>query len=317
MSAPEVVDLLARARRNLLSSEEQAQLEGALEKVPESRLLLRAGLEFDAEASAAAGDEELIARIARKVERRRLGSGSIGARDEKQELPCPSKPARRFAPLLVAALYLVIGAAAGVAGAATYLGLPAATPKAPAAIHGRREKTPAPKALVEPKARVEPMAPSVGSRSPSLMPAASLSPRVLPAHSAPSVVPARQVGPGPGELYTIANRARVQGDTDAAIRAYLGLQEQFQGSAEAMASRLALGNLYLVSGRPLAALEQFRAHQGGGGAGFGAESAWGIAVALAELGRREEERAALLELLTRYPGSGYETVARRRLEQRN
>ena len=196
MSAPEVVDLLARARRNLLSSEEQAQLEGALEKVPESRLLLRAGLEFDAEASAAAGDEELIARIARKVERRRLGSGSIGARDEKQELPCPSKPARRFAPLLVAALYLVIGAAAGVAGAATYLGLPAATPKAPAAIHGRREKTPAPKArvepkaLVEPKARVEPMAPSVGSRSPSLMPAASLSPRVLPAHSAPSVVPA-------------------------------------------------------------------------------------------------------------------------------
>jgi hypothetical protein len=40
-------------------------------------------------------------------------------------------------------------------------------------------------------------------------------------------------------------------------------------------------------------------------------------VALAELGRREEERAALLELLTRYPHSGYGAVARRKLEQRD
>jgi len=325
MSALELVDLLARARRSVLSSAERTELEGALEKVPESRLLLRAGLEFDAEASAAGGDEELILRIARKVERHRFSNGVISACDDDQDLPRPSQPARPFAPLLVAALYLVIGAAAGVAGAATYFGLPSVTGKAPDAIRGANQQAPAAKALgerqvpielkappVEPQLPLELKVPPVASSAPSLMPAQPRSPSVLG-----RVVPANPPAPGPAELYAIANRARVQGNSDAAIQAYLELQARFPGSPEAIASRLALGNLYLVSHHALAALEQFRAHQAAGGAGFGAESAWGIAAALAELGRREEERAALFELLARYPRSGYETVARRKLEQRD
>lgn len=331
MSSADVTDLLARARRNVLSADEKRGLDAALDDTAELRLLLRAGLGFDAEAPALPGDERLIARIASTVERRRLGA----ARGETQG-PKPravvGPRARRFAPLLAAALYLVIGAVVGVAAAATYWALP------PLAQRVARMDSPSSK----PAARHPPAEPQLASTqksAPALVPTESAGTNehgereherepLAVQRSAPSrratppspVVSSALVGSkatSAAELYAVANQARVRGDLAAAIDAYLDLQSRFSGSNEANASLLTLGNLYLVSGRPLLALEQFRAHQNVDSSGFGVESLWGMSVALEQLGRRVEERQVLLSLLSRYPASAYESVARRKLAERD
>jgi TolA-binding protein len=269
--------------------------------------------------------------------------------------------ARRFVPLFAASLYLVLGAAIGVAVAASYFALPgksrstssptalagtarlrsttartialspAAEPSAvPLAIESPAESAPElARAPSERAARETSQAsratPSSNRRPPVPVPAPAPAPAQVPAplaqaeprpESAAALTPPQQAGQSAAELYAGANRARVRGDSAGAIQSYLALQAQFPASPEAHASRLALGDLYLVAARPELALSQFRAHRAAASGGLGADSAWGVAVALGQLARRDEERAALLELLARYPGSVYEAAARRKLEAR-
>jgi len=339
MSRGDETDLLIRARRDALSPEERKRLDVVLESSVEERLLFRAGLGFDAQGSAAPGDDLLVERLAARAELRaasrapEAGPIRLGLRT--------SRRARRFGPLLAASLYLVLGAIIGVAGAATYFASPfaasppSAAPNArvahPPSEPGRVQPAPkpaasaelamAPSASVRIEATAAPRTPVRASAAPSATTTAS---RVVEQREAPPpthervfelTAPTEVTGESSAVLYAEANRARVRGDLDSATRSYLLLQKRFPASTEAAASRLTLGNLYLVAGHPDLALTQFRAHQAENPSGFGAESAWGIAAALAQLGRRDDERKALRDLLARYPGSVYESAARRKLSE--
>jgi TolA-binding protein len=240
-------------------------------------------------------------------------------------------------PLLAPSLYLLVGGLAGAAISETWFALTVPSATTPRQVHE----------LGQPREHALPVAPSSTELTPILVPRteeplltadSSLAstaraaerhgflplPPVQaapgPIQSAPEASQPLRTAPAPesaATLYALANQARVSGNRDAAVRAYLDLLSRFPSSAEALASHLTLGNLYLVSGEPLLALAEFRAHQAGGGAGFGPESAWGVALALGQLGPRAEEREALLSLLSQYPNSVYEAGARRKLSQRN
>jgi hypothetical protein len=85
-------------------------------------------------------------------------------------------------------------------------------------------------------------------------------------------------------------------------------------SAEAVTSRLALAKLLLRSGRPEAAVQQFRAARRAGGA-TELEALWGEAEALRMVGNVSGERRLLERIVSEFRGSAYEALARRRLEQ--
>jgi len=63
-----IEDLMVQARRLELSTEEQCRLRVALDASQENRLLQAAGRGFDEESSVRPGDDELIARIAQRLE---------------------------------------------------------------------------------------------------------------------------------------------------------------------------------------------------------------------------------------------------------
>ena len=327
MSGSDVDDLLVRARRNLLSPAEKRELEPALDSLPEARLLLRAGLAFDEQASALAGDEELVSALARRAE-------EYSKARSRQSAPSPyaktgaRRRARGFSPWLTAAASLIIGGVAGVAIAATFWGIPftssakepsASAPRSAARTRSAQARVATPVAR-DPLPVASAAEPSMSTPAPSASPAGPVAYReptarfrVTPAAEQESLADA----PSAAQLYSGANQARVRGDLNAAIRGYQDLQLRYPSSAEATASRLTLGNVYLVSRQPELALAQFRAHQATGGAGFGVESLWGMALALRQLDRRAEEREALTLLLSRYPASTYEAAARRKLEERD
>src|SRR6185503_8782686 len=94
------------------------------------------------------------------------------------------------------------------------------------------------------------------------------------------------------ELFSAANQARVRGDLTEAIRITRDLVDHFPDSAEAQASRVSLGMLYLQTQQPALALPEFR-H---GGDSRTAEAMWGECQALRALGQGDEERSALKAL---------------------
>jgi len=325
MSGSDVDDLLVRARRNLLSPAEKREVELTLDSLPEARLLLRAGLAFDEQTSALAGDEELVSALARRAEEYAKARSRLSALAPRTKL---RRRRARFNPWITAAASLMVGAVAGVAVAATFWGISLTTPRHEShagALRNATRTTSAKKRVATPVPREPPPVASVAERS-----AIATEPSASPAGTAVSHEPTarfraapraaaetRALEPSAAQLYSAANQARVQGDLSAAIRGYLDLQQRFPSTAEATASRLTLGNVYLVAKQPVLALAQFRAHQATGGAGFGAESLWGMALALRQLDRRPEEREALTLLLSRYAGSTYEAAARRKLEERD
>lgn len=324
MSGSDVDDLLVRARRNLLSAAEKPKLDAAIDALPEARLLLRAGMAFDDQTSALAGDEQLVSQLAQRAE-------EYQAARSGQQLPTPPVKtggrarSRRFSPWLAAAVSLMVGGVAGVAVAATFWGIPLATsghePNAEVTRNAAKARAATPARLVPPPPIATAAEPSASAREPVASPAASTSyrdPTVRPKAATQTQTQEAVVdAPSAAQLYSAANQARVRGDLSAAIRGYQDLQLRFPGSAEATASRLTLGNVYLLAGKPAPALAEFRAHQASGGDGFGAESLWGMALACAQLGQRSEEREALTLLLSRYPASTYEAAARRKLEERD
>lgn len=114
-----------------------------------------------------------------------------------------------------------------------------------------------------------------------------------------------------------ARRLRAARDWPGAAAAYRALFADAPGSAEARAARVSFGDLLLEHlGDARAALDAFDAYLGAAPNGALAEEAlWGRARSLRSLGRTSDERAALGQIVTRFPTSGVGARARARLTE--
>lgn len=292
--AGDVDDLSVLSRRGELSVEEQQRLSKALELSATEQFLHQAGRGFDLEATIMVGDEQLIERVTRRLEPKRV---------ERRLLP-----RWRFAAGVAAGLVLAAAGALGLELTRAWIRpeLPVAAP--PAAPDAARTPTPRP---VSPAPTAEPVPPASttsGERAVLPGPAKSRVRELAPAMPAESRQPAH-------ELFAAANRARSRGDTALAMALYRQLQSEQPRSPEAGASRLSLGMLLLQKGEPALALEQFRAYRQDNPAAMSAEALFSEAEAHRQLGRHEDERRALGELTARFPQSAYAVAAAKRLKQ--
>ncbi len=116
-------------------------------------------------------------------------------------------------------------------------------------------------------------------------------------------------------LLDTVRRCRLRGDWSGAAGAYAQLIGTYPGTEEALTSHVLLGWIQLEHlGRPQAALESFEAYLRGAQTGpLREEAEWGMALALSELGRQEEERAALQAFIEHNEGSLHATEAAQRL----
>jgi TolA-binding protein len=283
-----IEDLVVRGRRGELSTDEQRRLQIALETSQENRLLYEVGSGFDQESSVSPGDDELMARLAERVEAAR----------RSRELRLP-----RRMPLLLAGgvLALTTAAAAGWVARQRLIGAEAPTFSGRHVTEATEQRAPESKRRAS--AALRPSAPDARPRlegEPETQ--SSTSPRRPPAASPEPA--------GPNELFVKANRARRSGQTGRAMHLYQQLQSRHPGSAEAQHANLTLAELYLQNGSPTAALDHFRRYRG---RALAAEALWGEARALRRLGRSAEERRGLQNLIERFPGSAYADAARKRL----
>jgi len=318
-------DLLVRFRRGALSDDEDAELRQTLATSVEARLLLAAGQGFDAEAAVEAGDDELIRRVARRAER---------------------APSRRQPPKRVR--YFVQGALAG----ALLTGLAIAGGHLLVEHWGQQRAVtaPAPPASLRPPVRKLGLAPRADTTAAT--PVAPETEPPLPPNAADTadqprdarpVQRPREATPNPNsasvstgsaqpatadfadpptsklktapELFGAANRARVRGDVNAAIALYRELETKYPATAETTAAHLSLGVLYLQQHQAAAALAELRQRRAAGSGVSDAEALWSEALALRELGRTSEERAALERLVASFPASAYMAAARKRLAE--
>ncbi|HVJ17363.1 MAG TPA: tetratricopeptide repeat protein [Polyangiaceae bacterium] len=255
---------------------------------------------FEMEAPVMAGDEARIERMVRMVERQRK----------------PRRDERRWRYILQGAVAGVL--LAGVAIGSIQLARPLWQTK-PAEPPARVRVEPKSVASAQPVRRPSPVVEQPAEElqvAPPAPPLAVTSAAPRRASSAAATV-TRAPEPAPSqsaaELFAAANRARVNGDIPGAIQLSRQLQNEYPRSTEATSSRLSLGLLYLQQGRSQAALEEFRLYRKLAPGGSQAEALWGEAQALRGLGRTDEERAVLEELLTRYPGSAFSGAAQKRL----
>ncbi len=290
-----VEDLIARQRQRELSPEEEQRLQLALHVSAEARLLYEAGCGFDAASPVQPGDDALIARLADRVE----------------TAHAPTRR-RRWTGLVAVGGLLV----ASTAAASGYVAVRAAqrqeaVPQAPA--------SPPPSAVATAARR--PLGPARGAERPSpaendiatAAPSTSATPaaRLASARRAATPPEPENTPPhGAAALFAVANQARREGRSAAAIEAYERLQLEFPSSAEAKHADLTLAELYLQGGQPSAALSRFQLYRTGP---LSAEARWGEARALRQLGQTEAERAALQRVVTEFPSSAYADAARQRL----
>jgi tetratricopeptide (TPR) repeat protein len=115
------------------------------------------------------------------------------------------------------------------------------------------------------------------------------------------------------EMFAAAARARAAGDAPKAIRVSKQIEEFFPNSEEGINTHLALGVLYLKQNQAELALQEFATFRRVGSPEAKAEAYFGQAQALRQLGRLEDERIVLEELLQSYPRSAYVSAARIRL----
>lgn len=119
--------------------------------------------------------------------------------------------------------------------------------------------------------------------------------------------------PRASELLSRARALRAGGRSAEAATAYRRLLAAYPRSDEARASLVSLGELLLSElGDPAAALRAFDSYLKAGG-GLAQEARYGRVRALARLGRRAEERAAIEQFLLDYPRSVQATSLRARL----
>jgi TolA-binding protein len=291
-------DLLALARRGDLSGVEERRLREVLASSPEARALYEAGRAFDEQAPVLAGDDELVARIERQVQRR-LDRAAGASRRRWVARAC-----------LLAALIATSAVAASVLTKSRGTETPAPTLQEPKPQAAAAEPGP----LIAPVAPVVSEAVSESAPIPAAVASAPPQPRPKPAAPVSSAAPSAQTeSVSAKSLFAAANRARVSGDAQQAIRLSRQLVAQFPDSSEAFTTHLSLGMLYLQEGQAGPALEEFRTYRKLGAPGTSAEPLWGESQALRQLGRVEEERATLAELLASYPQSAYASAARKRL----
>jgi outer membrane protein assembly factor BamD (BamD/ComL family) len=118
------------------------------------------------------------------------------------------------------------------------------------------------------------------------------------------------------DLFARANSMRRSRDFREAIRQYQTLQRLFPESSEARVSLVSTGDLLSREGEVAGALAAFDRYLGGGDAGpLAPEALVGRARCLERLSRRVDELGAWRELLRRFPGSIYEGLALRRVDE--
>lgn len=117
------------------------------------------------------------------------------------------------------------------------------------------------------------------------------------------------------EMFSGAARARSAGDTPEALRLSKQIEEFFPNSEEGINTHLVLGLLYLQRDQAELALQEFATFRLIGFSEAKAEAYFGQAQALRRLGRFDDERTVLEELIQSYPRSAYVAAARARLNE--
>jgi hypothetical protein len=328
-----VDDLLVLARRGALPASEQSRLREALSESAETRVLHDAGLEFDAEASVLAGDEERIERMARRVQR---GTRRFKISPRVRQAAQSMALGMLIAGLAIAAIEISRwhpGAKPGAASPVTSARAPSAA--APSLAHDQRLVPVTPEPALGEAPQNNP-APTSGRRiidapapatATSHLGSLSSDPAIAPtpADSAPASARFEDAQNAPpaskfksaSELFADANQARVKGDLPAAVAISQQLEATFPNSNEGITTHLSLGVLYLQQGNPTLALQEFKIYRHIGSSAVMAEALWGEEQALQQLGRPSDERAVLEELLQNYPRSAYAAAAEKRLAALN
>lgn len=286
-------DLSVLARRAQLSAADQRAFAEALAGSATLRAAHQVGLDFDAVANVAAGDDALIAEVATRVLR---------------VAPRPTARSLRLRLLAVAAALLVAGSAAAI-WRPWAIATDQAAPKSPGS------------ALAIATAPRLPPAKSALPASPSVTPS-STPPRVT--HAASDAIhpsgSARAADSASGGLDTAealfreANAARHTGENAIARALYLRLEREFPASEQARLAHVSLGNLLLGMGRAAEAEAQFAAYPDHDSA-LSQEALVGRAQSLAVLGRTLDEERVWRSLLRSFPGSVYATRAEQRLTE--
>jgi TolA-binding protein len=306
-------DLVARARRGLLSPGEDAALARSLERDVTLRTAYRVGVELDRVSAVQGGDDALIARaadaaLARATEmtsrtRAELASAQAGGPSGAGE-----RAAGKTRWAVAAAALLSVMCASGIAtavftGAMRWPFQPAAS-KASEAAPVRADVNKTKRARRAPP-RAEPVQ-NLAVAEPAPPVPAPLEEKV-----------ARKSGASPAEraaeLFHAANNARRDGDLPRARRLYAQLIAAHPGSDEAGLSRVSLGRLLLAAGDARGAERELRRYLEAGGGQLREEALVGRAQSLGMLGRVAEERAAWQRLLEAHPSSVYAAQARQRL----
>ncbi len=332
MSSDRDTDLSVLSRRGTLGETEARRLRELLQSSDEARCLHDAGLGLDEETPVLPGDDARIERIMRRVQAaRRPARGVVRGRGVR------------------AAAALLLAAGVAVAGVATKRVIwPNDGDRAATRAPKEAPPTQAPRGLStagERREGVPPAAPTIDEQPPALaLPAPPRATQVererarglVPEHANPpptfeSKAPTGTV-PSPtarfeelppaatttqpeaataDALFVAANRERVRGNAVGAIALYERLRAEFPRSTEAAACNVTLGVLYLQLARPQRALEAFKRSPAT------AEALWGQAQALRQLGRADEERLVLQDIVRRHGGSAYAPAAQKRLAELN
>lgn len=279
-------DLMARARRGKLGDSERRRLECGVTASLEAKLLFQAGCGFDQEPVVMTGDETFLEDVAAQAARR-FGHAS-------------RHPRHRVSALAVAVWVTCGIAAAGTVSVAFHVAKPFWS-KAKASTTATMRSSAPMRTSDEP-----------GIRSPASVPLApaiaSSERQPMPRTPTPNV--SSSTRPTALALFQLANAARSDGRVVDALREYQRIQREFPNSREAALSTMSLGMLELQRGNAQAALAQFRQAYA---MRPSPEALWGESQALRLLGREEQERPLLEELLIRYPGSAYAPAASKRL----
>jgi TolA-binding protein len=288
-------ELSARARRGELSRPEQERLRIYLKSSLEARLWHEAGTQIDAQDAVLPGDHDAAQRVLLRA---------LSQFPEQRGRRSRRVPAWVF----VAAVLLVASVSAASVAGLGYL-------RERKLLAQRLASAPKPPAVTKPTPAQAPAAPAPPG---AIVAADSLPLAVEPAPSTPTVAGAARSEPdesAAASLLSAAALARREGNTAKAIALLDSLQDQYPASREARSSDLTLGALHLKRGAAAVALRHFESYSRSSARGaLAPEALWGQYQALSSLGRDEEARARLQQLLARFPSSTYAGVARAKLQ---
>lgn len=305
----ELLNLMARQRREGLPAKEQSQLRREVEASAMLRGLQRVSMDFLPLAEVRPQDDELVDHIV---------DGALSRRQ-----PLRPRPKHRLAtPFMLGIAAMLVGASTAFG----YWGVPKVYPSLqtwmsrPVArtVSARSRQgmiAPSPTAGMPPKASPtwaghEGSVPTPAVASASAVGAPALEPQRLSTSG-----PARSVLGGYAEggrgvsaprdeaasLFARAHAARKAGRVNEAIQSLQELQRRFPQSAESAVSHISLGSLLIERGDAERALAQFAQVKGA----LAEEGLVGQAQAYAKLGLEPEARAVWDQLRRRFPNSVY------------